>query len=156
MVMLLEGRHLQFFVHKELDPSSYVSPLYTEVGHVGLPLSAQCFCRVLRVCVSHSFLFSALSISGRPSNTRRWPKAGLILAHHLRRWANNNPVLGNCVMFGATLNVGQRHRWRANINPALVQQPAAFECSPAKRGVEPVLVWCLASVADGGPALDQH
>ena len=24
------------------------------------------------------------------------------------------------------------------------------------RGVEPVLVWCWASVADGGPALDQH
>ena len=24
------------------------------------------------------------------------------------------------------------------------------------RGVEPVLVWCWASAADGGPALDQH
>ena len=24
------------------------------------------------------------------------------------------------------------------------------------RGVEPVLVWCWASVADDGPALDQH
>ena len=24
------------------------------------------------------------------------------------------------------------------------------------RGVEPVLVWCWASVSDGGPALEQH
>ena len=24
MVMLLEGRHLQFFIHKKLDPSSFV------------------------------------------------------------------------------------------------------------------------------------
>ena len=36
-------------------------------------------------------------------------------------WANVGPVLGNRVLFGATLNVGQFHRRRANINPALVQ-----------------------------------
>ena len=36
MVMLLEGRHLQFFVHKKLDPSSYVSPLTERWGHVAL------------------------------------------------------------------------------------------------------------------------
>ena len=32
-----------------------------------------------------------------------------------------SPVLGYRVVFGATLNVGQRHRRRANINLALVQ-----------------------------------
>ena len=44
-----------------------------------------------------------------------------MLTHRLRRWANIRPGLGYCVVFGATLNVGQRHRWRDNINPALVQ-----------------------------------
>ena len=29
------------FVHKKLDPSSYVSPLIEKWGHVGLPLSAR-------------------------------------------------------------------------------------------------------------------
>ena len=42
------------------------------------------------------------------------------MAHCLWRWANISPVLGYCVMFDATLNVGQRHRRRANINPAFV------------------------------------
>ena len=41
-----------------------------------------------------------------------------MLAHSLRRWANISPVWGYCVVFGATLNVSQRHRWRTNINPA--------------------------------------
>ena len=36
-------------------------------------------------------------------------------------WANISPVLGYRVMFDATLNVGQRHRRRANINPALAE-----------------------------------
>ena len=45
----------------------------------------------------------------------------LLLAHCLQRSANISPVLGCRVVFDATLNVGQRHRWRANINPALVQ-----------------------------------
>ena len=56
-----------------------------------------------------------------PSNTRRWPNTRLMLAHRLRRWVNISPVLGYHVVFGATLNVGQHHRRRANINPALVQ-----------------------------------
>ena len=54
-------------------------------------------------------------------NSQICPPAGLMLAHHVRRWANISPVLGYRVLFGATLNVGQPHRWRANINPALVQ-----------------------------------
>ena len=32
---------------------------------------------------------------------------------------NISPVLGHRVVFDATLNVGQHHRRRANINPAL-------------------------------------
>ena len=69
--------------------------------------------------VSNSFLSSAFYGTG--GQTRRWPNAELMLAHHLRRCANISPVLCYRVVFGATLNVGQRHRWRANINPALVQ-----------------------------------
>ena len=49
--------------------------------------------------------------------TQWWANAG----HGLWRWANISPVLGYPVMFGAKLNVGQRHRRLANINPALVQ-----------------------------------
>ena len=40
---------------------------------------------------------------------------------YLRRWANISPVFGYRVVFDATLHVGQRHRRRANINPAFVQ-----------------------------------
>ena len=39
----------------------------------------------------------------------------------LRRWANISLVLGYPVVFDATLDVGQSHRQRDNINPALVQ-----------------------------------
>ena len=111
-----------------------------------------------------------------------------------RRWANISPVLGYCVVFGASLNVGQRHRRRAKINQALVQSivhevltraeliltstgdagptfnrhwvgvglyspPAVCTARPAAQqtwDVEPVLVWCWASIADGGPELEQH
>ena len=44
-----------------------------------------------------------------------------MLAHRLLRSARISPILGYRVVFGAPLNVGQRHRRRANINPALVQ-----------------------------------
>ena len=48
-----------------------------------------------------------------------------MLAWRLRRWPTPtltiSPVLGYSVVFGATLNVGQRHRQGANINPALIQ-----------------------------------
>ena len=55
------------------------------------------------------------------SKTRLWPNAGLLSAQRLRRWANISPVLGYRVLYDATLHVGQRHRRRANINPAFVQ-----------------------------------
>ena len=44
-----------------------------------------------------------------------------MLAHRLRRWPNISPVLDYRVVFSARMNVGQRHRRRANINPALAQ-----------------------------------
>ena len=72
--------------------------------------------------MSHQFCVCALcslSLSCRRSNTRRWPNVGLLLAHRLR--ANISPVLGYGVVVDTILNVGQRHRRRANINPAFVQ-----------------------------------
>ena len=162
-------------------------------------------CPLSAVSVSVPFISVQRFLSCRRSNTRRWPNDGLMLAHCLiRRWANISPLLGYCVTFGATLIVGQRHRRRANINPALVQSivpvprvwryrqhevltraewiltstgdaGTAFNrhwvgvglysppaVCPARlaaqqtRGIEPVLVWCWASVADGLPELDQH
>ena len=74
----------------------------------------------VRVSLPPIHFSPALYICKR-SNMRRWPNAGLMLAHHLRHWPNISPVLGYCAVFGATLNVGQRHRWWASINPALVQ-----------------------------------
>ena len=85
---------------------------------LGLPLSAQCVCRILSVCPA------VLSVCPAVSNmqavialakTRRWSNAGLMLAHRLRRCASISPVLGYLVVFGATLNVGQCHRRLANI-----------------------------------------
>ena len=55
------------------------------------------------------------------SKTRLWPNAGLLSAQRLRRCANISPVLGYRVVYDVTLHVGQRHRRRANINPAFVQ-----------------------------------
>ena len=37
-----------------------------------------------------------------PRNTRRWPKVGLMLAHRLRRWPNNNPTSGQRLVFAGT------------------------------------------------------
>ena len=69
-----------------------------------------------------SFLCPSVHLSCRHSNTRRWPNVGLLLAHRLRRWTNISPVLGYCVAFDATLDVGQRHRRRANINSGPMSQ----------------------------------
>ena len=75
----------------------------------------------------------SLRLSCRRSNTRRWPNAGPMLAHCPRCWANIIPVLGYRVVFGARLNVGQRYRRRANINPSLVQSIVPL-VQPAWRG----------------------
>ena len=44
-----------------------------------------------------------------------------MLVHRRRHWPNIITVLGYRGVFGVSLNVGQRHRRRANINQALVQ-----------------------------------
>ena len=106
-----------------------MSPLCTQRGrHVGLPL-CYLLCLSQSVCLCYPFIFVQRFLSCPLSNTRRWPKAGLMLAHYLRRWPNSCPVLGYGVVFGATLNVGQRHRRPANINPAFVQStvPASMK-----------------------------
>ena len=84
-------------------------------------ISVYLCCYLCRSFVRHTSFVSvrSFSLSCRRSNTRRWPNVGLLLAHRLRRWANVSPVLGYRVVFDATLNAGQRHRRRENINPAL-------------------------------------
>ena len=89
-----------------------MSPLYR--GEIYCFTSHRSFARHISFVSVRS-----LRLSCRRSNTRRWPNVGLLLAYRLRRWANISPVLGYRVVFDATLNVGQRHRWRANIDPAL-------------------------------------
>ena len=100
----------------------HVPPSHREVGTCWFTLvrSSVSLCAVF-CAVSLPFISLQRVLSYRLSNTRRWPNAGLMLAHRLRRWADNSPVLRYHVVFGATLNVGQRHRQRANINPVLVQ-----------------------------------
>ena len=86
-----------------------------------IEVETYCFTSHRSVVRPISFVYvRSLRLSCRRSNTRCWPNAGLLLAHRLRRWANISPVLGYCVVFDATLNVGQRHRRQANINPAFV------------------------------------
>ena len=89
-----------------------MSPL-SQRGHV-----VSSVCLSLCVCVSHWFMFSAFYLAGGrlvdPMLGWCWPTvydAEPTLAQYL----------DYCVVFNATLNVGQRHRWQANINPALVQ-----------------------------------
>ena len=57
-------------------------------------------------CILFSQHFPQLFLSGdisrtylSPANTLCWPNAVLMLAHRLRRWANINPALGQCIMF---------------------------------------------------------
>ena len=69
------------------------------------------------MCSSHQFCVCTFS----PSIIQAVKNETLsqLLAYCLWRWANISPVLGYRVVFDATLNVGQRHRRRASINPAL-------------------------------------
>ena len=48
---------------------------------------------------SKTFLFVFQKEWTIPANMRHWPNAGLIMAHHLRRWANIGPALGQCFVF---------------------------------------------------------
>ena len=86
-----------------------------------------------------------------------------------RRSAIISQVLGYLVVFNATPNVGQRHRRRANINPALVQSIVTvpptcryllYVCglwsSQQARSLRPVLVQCWPTVCDAGSALNRR
>ena len=73
----------------------------------------------------------SLRLSCRRPNTRRCPNVGLLLAHRLTRSADISRVLGDSVMFDATLNVGQRHRRRANITQPWLQVVVIVPPSPA-------------------------
>ena len=87
--------------------SNYVSPSVDRGGDMLVNLRES----VLSVafCLSvQQFLLEPVQ-----ANTRRWPCAGLMLAHRLRRWSQD--------VFDITLNAGQRQRRQANINPALFQ-----------------------------------
>ena len=59
-----------------------------------------------------------------------------------------NPVLGYGAVFGATLNVDQRHRRRANINLALVQSIMPKACRYRQHEVLTRTEWILASTGD--------
>ena len=111
----------------------------------------------------------SLRLSCRRSNTRRWPYIGLLLAHCLQRLANISPVFSYRVLFDVTLNLGQRHRRRANIKPALVQSIVTvpqtcrylfYVCglwsSRQARSGRTVLVQCWPTVCGAGSALYRH
>ena len=58
-----------------------------------------------------TLLHSLPIIVNIPANTTRWPNAGLMLAHRLRRWANISPALGQSVVFaGIQLGI-DRQSW---------------------------------------------
>ena len=38
-----------------------------------------------------------MAVSAFPANTRHWANVGLLLSHRLRRWANINPALTQCL-----------------------------------------------------------
>ena len=81
-----------------------------------------------------------------------------MLAHHLRRWPNISQVLSYRVVFGVTLNVGQRHRRPANINPALVQSivPVPPACRYRQHEVLTRTELILASTGDAKPTFNRH
>ena len=118
------------------------------------PLSAVCE----SVSVSVPFISIQRFLPRSWSNTRRWSNSGLMLAHSLRCWANISPVLGYYVVFDATLNVGQHHRWRANINPALVHSivPVQPACRYRQHEVLTRAERMLASTGDAGPTFNRH
>ena len=103
-----------------------MSPLCTQKGrHIGLLLTAHFYVtQVLCLCVlfslsimqavKHETLTQCRAIVGPPSTTLS-QLTGLSLS-----------VLGYRVVFDAMLNVGQRHRQRANINPAFVQASCRY------------------------------
>ena len=81
-----------------------------------------------------------------PENTRRSASVGTMLGQRRRRWANIVPTLSERLVFSGWLFSVQTDQHVANNSMSFHQT----------RDVEPVLVWCWASVVDGGPIINQH
>ena len=81
----------------------------------------QCFERYISLFVHHGYQRDMYTEVGTCWFTFVRSVSLSSLSVRLRRWANISPVLAYRFVFGALLNVGQRHRQRANINPALIQ-----------------------------------
>ena len=81
--------------------------------------------------------FSTSKNNGLPRgpNKRRYHNISSMLGHRLRCWPNIKPTLAECLAFA-----GKDHT----------------NCTKPTRDAEPMLVYCWASVADSGPALNQH
>ena len=117
--------------------------------------SHRSFVRPICVCAFSIVSVRSLRLTCKSSNKRQFCVCAfspsilrrLLLAHRLRRSANISPLLSYCVVFEATLNVGQRHRRRANINPALVQSIMKSIMTI------PMLVQCWPTVCGAGSAL---
>ena len=73
-----------------------------------------------------------------PADTTHWPNVGSLLGQRRRRWANNYPTLGQCLVFSGIPNYQPQrsslHTW--DVNPM------------------PVYWW--AAVCDVGPTLNPH
>ena len=78
--------------------------------------------------VSHSRPVNLAMVQSRiPTNTIRWPNAGLMLAQRRRRWANISPALGQRVVFAGIglryskiiTTLGQRHFLFSAISPMI-------------------------------------
>ena len=125
-------------------------------GHIALPMSAQSVW-VCVVSLSLIHFSPALSIL-QVVKHRCWLNAGLMLVYGLQRWLNISPVLGYRVVFGATLNMGQRHRRQGNINPALVQSimPVLPACRYRQHEVLTRTEWIQAGTSDVSPTFNRH
>ena len=59
-----------------------------------------------------------------PANTTRWPNAGTIVSHRLRRWANISPAVGQRVVFTCCYDL--LSRFAQNVLPLIV--PPGRQC----------------------------
>ena len=80
------SRHVQDWsrhTHIITQQCANVGPAHVTLSRhwysIGFLVSAGVWCQPPHIPLSHT--------------TRRWPSAGLLLAHRLRRWANNKPTL---------------------------------------------------------------
>ena len=112
---------------------------------------------VTEPCLAAYWMCASIT-DGGPTLTQLWFKASCRYRQHadttsMKYWLGLNGYWP-CSTGDAGLTFN-RH-W---IGAGLYSPPAVCSARPAAqqtRGVEPVQVWCWASVADGGPELEQH